>query len=92
MAETITLPLAAEARVPTALRLYVSVDDGPAHVVAVTKAAPAESPEFTDDIAAFIGRNIQLIDPILLGLSVTPGADIIAQPGETVQIGLSWQK
>ncbi|MCO5188844.1 MAG: glycosyltransferase family 39 protein [Anaerolineae bacterium] len=91
VAETITLPLAAEARVPTALRLYVSVDDGPAHVVAVTKAAPAESPEFTDDIAAFIGRNIQLIDPILLGLSVTPGADIIAQPGETVQIGLSWQ-
>lgn len=89
--ETVVVPLSAEARVPTALRLYVGVDDNPAHIVAVTKAVPAEWPELTDNIAAVIGDHSQLIDPVVLGLSVTPGAAVIAQPGDTVDIGLGWQ-
>lgn len=91
VAETVQVPLSAEATVPTALRLYAQVADGPAHVVATGKAIPAAWPDASETIQATIGDDIQLVDTLLIGLAVTPGAPVIAQPGGTVDVGVTWQ-
>jgi hypothetical protein len=91
IAEEVGVLLSAETSVPTELRLFIQVADGPQQVVSATKAVPDEWPEFDEDTIARLGDGIVLQDAFLLGLAVTPGAPIIAQPGESVKAVMVWQ-